>query len=45
MTKTLRLITAIGLIGLGFAGGGWLASESPRSAVVRPAAATQAPAA
>ena len=48
MGKSLGFITAIGLIGLGFASGWWLASESPRTAttaVARPAAATQAPAA
>lgn len=49
MTKALGFMAAIGLIGLGFAGGWWFASESPGSAaeaaVARPAASAQAPAA
>ncbi len=49
MTKALGFMAAIGLIGLGFAGGWWFASESPGSAaeaaVAQPAASAQAPAA
>lgn len=47
MTKTRGVLAALGLIGLGFAGGWWLARESPRTTpfVARPSAAAQAPAA
>ena len=45
MTKARGVLAALGLIGLGFAGGWWFAGESSRTAAVAQPAAAQAPAA